>query len=76
MICLSNYGLTHERMCEMQIAYDKEASTEMDAKYFVYEDNCVIYKGTWSQCLCVVGAFHLDPTTSLDEIRSRSNGFI
>lgn len=64
---------------DLNIAYDREDSTEIDSKYFVYESEGlrpVIYKGTYPQCLCVIGAFHLDPDITIAEIRSKSNGFI
>ena len=62
------------------IAHDRENSTEMDAKYFVWE-NCdglqaVIYKGTYPQCLVVVGAINLDNDITLEEINSRCNGYL
>ena len=66
-----------------QIAYDREASTEIDAKYYVYDtqgsmgkEYPIIYKGNYSQCLCVVGAFGLNPDTTLEEINEKTNGFL
>ena len=55
------------------IAYDREESTEMYPRYFVYDDidHFVHYKGTYTQCLIVVGAFSLDPTTTLEEIKNK-----
>lgn len=60
----------------MHIAYDHEESTEMNARYFVYEDGVVIYKGTYPQCLVVYGAISLDPEITLEEINSKCNGYL
>lgn len=60
----------------LQIGYDKENSTELYLMYFVFNNTEIIYKGKYIQCLAVVGAFNLDPNTTLEEIRDKSNGFI
>lgn len=62
----------------LAIAYDRDDSTEMNPRYFVYDtdDNCVLYKGTYSQCLCVIVAIHLNPDITLEEIRNKSNGYV
>lgn len=64
----------------MGIAYDKEESSEMNPKYYVYEHNnsdyVVIYKGTYTQCLVVQGAISIDPDITIDDIRNKTNGFI
>lgn len=61
-----------------RIAYDKDKSTELNPIYFVYDEvnHFVHYSGTYSQCLCIVGAFNLDPTITLKEIKDKTNGFI
>jgi hypothetical protein len=59
----------------LRIAYDREESTEVKPLYFVYDDaGVVIYKGTYAQCLCVVGGVNLGYT--LDEIKDKSEDFI
>jgi hypothetical protein len=61
------------------IGYDKSESDEMNPRYFVYESKGlrpIVYKGTYTQCLCIVGAIHLDPDVTIPEIRSKSNGFV
>lgn len=69
----------------LNIGYDREESTEWEPKYFVYEhtfggdgsyENVVIYKGTYAQCLVIVGAGQIDPDMTLEEIRDKTNGFI
>ena len=65
----------------LKIGYDKEESTEFEPKYFVYEhvlgcENIIIYKGTYVQCVCIVGANQLDPNMTIQELRSKTNGFI
>lgn len=48
-------------------------------KYFVYEttnDNPVIYKGTYTQCLVVIGALSINPDVTIVEIREQSDNFI
>jgi hypothetical protein len=54
----------------MRIAYDRLESTEFKPKYFVYDDGgVVIYKGTYTQCLVVVGGLAQDLT--LEEIKDK-----
>jgi hypothetical protein len=61
----------------LNIAHDRENSSELDAKYFVYdEESNVIYTGKYTQCLVVIGAIHLDSTQTLNEINEKSNGFL
>jgi len=61
----------------MRIAYDHELSTEMSPKYYVYDEGgIVIYKGDYVQCLVIVGAFNLHPEYTLEDVRSKTNGFI
>lgn len=62
----------------VKIGYDKEASNEMDSRYFVYneEDREIIYKGSYTECLVIVGAMSLDPDITLIEIQNKTNGFI
>lgn len=68
----------------LNIGWDKEESTEMEAKYFVYQGafdflggyNVIIYKGTYAQCLCIVGSHQLNPEMTIKEIRSKTNGFV
>lgn len=65
-------------MSEYRIAYDKEASSELVPMYFVYDtkDNFVHYKGTYSQCLCVIGAFSMNPEITLKEINEKTLGYL
>ena len=61
----------------MRIGYDRQASSELDAKYYVYdEDYAIIYKGTYTQCLIVIGAVHVDPTITVEEIKNKTNGMV
>lgn len=62
----------------LSIGYDREQSTEFNPVYFVYDalNKSIIYRGTYTQCLCILGAFSLDSSTSLDEIRNKTNGYV
>ena len=61
----------------MGIAWDKDESTEMSPRYFVYDKlGVVIYKGTYVQCLCLYGGLLLDPTTTIKDINNKTNGFL
>ena len=63
----------------MEIAYDDLLSTNSNPRYFVYDpnyDNEPIYKGTYAQCLCVVGYLSLDIRNTLTGIEQATDGFI
>lgn len=65
-------------MTDLKIVCDRMTSTEFEPKYFVYEvmSDSIIYTGTYTQCLCVTGAFLMDPKTTLEEIKNKTNGYI
>jgi hypothetical protein len=59
----------------LHLAYDREASSELHPKYFVYNDEqAVVYKGTYAQCLVVIGGLHLGYT--MNEIKDKTEDFI
>jgi hypothetical protein len=63
----------------LRIAYDMKASTEFNPLYFVYDTEhlgAVVYKGKYIQCLCIVGAVSLEPGITIEEINSKTNGFL
>jgi hypothetical protein len=73
--------MTHRE--DLRIAYDREESDEMNPRYFVYDANfsnedggVVIYKGSYPQCLVVVGACLLDPEITLQEVNEKCNGYL
>lgn len=64
---------------DLRIGYDREESTKLTPKYFVYspeENGAVVYKGTYTQCLIVVGTFHLYPNATWEELANSTQGFI
>jgi hypothetical protein len=63
----------------LNIGYDRELSTEFEPRYFVYDSdssNAIVYSGTYIQCLVIINAVALNPDITIEEIRSKSNGFI
>jgi len=59
------------------IAYDREESTEMEPRYYVYDDeHVVIYKGTYTQCLIVIGGLSLKTNETIEDIRNKTGGLI
>jgi hypothetical protein len=71
-------------MIDLHIAHDKEESTEFEPVYFVYQlgykDGVVIYRGSYTQCLVVIGAYSMVkmdmPEPALREINERCNGYL
>ncbi len=62
----------------LQIAHDRELSTEIKPVYYVYDtaDNAIVYTGSYSQCLVIVGAVALDSDITLSEINNRTDGYL
>lgn len=62
---------------KLQMSCDHEETTETNIRYFVYDENdVVVYKGDFAQCLCVMTVLSTCPEMTLDELKDRTDGFI
>ncbi len=70
-------------MTDLRIAYNHEESTELVPRYFVFDSKrIVLYKGSYVQCLVLVGAFSLyrgyegEEMPTIQSINDKTGGFL